>query len=112
MVYDNVVMYFMDVSNNPHHLALVVYHFPPGKIPKAQKHGNANVNDPFYPSWASTKELIKSECRTSGPKQMCLTRLVVCCCRHVLDNYLGMSVKLNMLNHHSKNLIQQMNCTL
>ena len=38
-------------------------------IPKAQKHGNAKMDDPFYPSWVSTKDLIKSECKTSGPKQ-------------------------------------------
>ena len=55
--------------NNPHHLALLVYHFPPGIIPKAQKHGNAKRDEPFYPSWVSTKELIKSECQASGPKQ-------------------------------------------
>ena len=46
-----------------------MYHFPPGVIPKAQKHGNAKSDEPFYPSWVSTRELIKSECLTSGPKQ-------------------------------------------
>lgn len=45
---------------------MVVYYFPPGIIPKAQKHGNAKANDPFYPSWTSTKKLIKSECHSLG----------------------------------------------
>ena len=38
-------------------------------VPKAQKHGNAKRDEPFYPSWVSTREMIKSECLTSGPKQ-------------------------------------------
>ena len=70
MVYNDVVIYFLiDVSNNAHHLALIVHHFPPGIIPKAQRHGNAKRDEPFYPSWVSTKELIKLECQASGPKQ-------------------------------------------
>ena len=66
MVYNDVVIYFLiDVLNNPHHLARIVYHFPPGIIPKAQRHGNAKRDEPFYPSWVRSKELIKLECQAS-----------------------------------------------
>jgi len=34
---------FLDVSNNPHHLAIVAYHFPCGIVPEVKKHGNAKV---------------------------------------------------------------------
>ena len=57
----------VDASYNPHHLALIVYHFPPNILPVAQKHGNAKSEIPFFPTSSST---IKSECLTSGPKQV------------------------------------------
>ena len=47
---DVVICFLIDVSNNPHHLALIVYHFPPSIMPKAQKHRNAKRDEPFYPS--------------------------------------------------------------
>ena len=65
---DVVICFLIDVSNNPHHLAMIVYHFPPSIMPKAQKHGNAKRDEPFYAAWVSTKELIESEHQASGPK--------------------------------------------
>ena len=58
-----------DAANNPHHLALRAYYFPGSFIPSAQKHGNSKRDQPFFPTWPSTKETIKSECQTAGPKQ-------------------------------------------
>ncbi len=58
-----------DSLHNPHHLALAVYRFPPNVVPKPQKHGNAIEDKPFFPTWASTKQLVKTECQSSGPKQ-------------------------------------------
>lgn len=50
-------------------MALVVYRFPPGVVPRPQKHGNAIEDRPFFPTWASTKQLVKTECQTCGPKE-------------------------------------------
>ena len=58
-----------DAANNPHHLALLAYCFPGNFIPSAQKHGNSKCEQPFFPTWPSYKEMIKSECQTSSPKQ-------------------------------------------
>ena len=45
-----------------------MYHFPPGFIPTVKTHGNAKSDDqPFHPTWASTKQHIKQKCVTQGP---------------------------------------------
>ena len=54
----------------PHHLALLVYYFPNKCIPVAQKHGNSKTDRPFYPTWESTRELMKSEGKSAGPKEV------------------------------------------
>jgi len=58
-----------DASNNPHHLCLVTYHIPPEFIPEIKSHGNSKSNQPFFPTWPSTKELIKQESEHGGPKE-------------------------------------------
>ena len=58
----------LDGSNRPHHLRLVVYHFPPGFTPTLANHGNAKEKKPFHPTWPSTLEQIKSKCLEQGPK--------------------------------------------
>ena len=37
--------------------------------PRPQKHGIAKEDRPFFPTWASTKQLVKAECQASGPKE-------------------------------------------
>ena len=59
---------FTDVSNNPHHLALVTFHIPQGYIPTVKSHGNSKGSVPFHPTWSSTKKEIKDRCTTEGPK--------------------------------------------
>ena len=63
------MLFFSDSRNNPHHLALAVYRFPPDVVPRPEKHGNAHEDKPFFSTWASTKQLVKTECQTSGPKE-------------------------------------------
>ena len=58
----------VDGSNRPHHLCLVVYHLPRGFTPNLVSHGNAKVKKPFYPTWPSTLDKLKKECREQGPK--------------------------------------------
>ena len=65
-----VPCFIADASYNPHHLALIVYYFPSGILPLAQKHGNAKEDIPFFPTLASTRDLVKMECQDSGPKQV------------------------------------------
>ena len=59
----------LDSSQRPHHLCLVVYRFPPSFVPKISSHGNSKEKRPFYPTWPSTRDLIKSRCIKEGPKE-------------------------------------------
>ena len=59
----------VDADNRPHHLCLVVYHFPPGFAPKIASHGNSRDKKPFYPTWPSTMDEIKKRCVKHGPKE-------------------------------------------
>ena len=63
-----LVCFASDASNRPHRLCLVVYHFPPGFVPKLSGHGNSKDKKPFYPTWPSTMGRIKDECFRQGPK--------------------------------------------
>lgn len=58
----------LDASNRPHHLCLVVYHFPPGFTPTLASHGNAKEKKPFYPTRPSTLEQIRNKCLEQGLK--------------------------------------------
>ena len=49
-----VLLSSVDASNCPHHLCLVVYHFPAGFTPTLASHGNAKEKKPYYPTWPST----------------------------------------------------------
>ena len=64
----NILSFYVDASNNPHHLCLVVYHLHGGNIPSVKKHGNCKSDVPFHPTWTSTKQRIKEECILKGPK--------------------------------------------
>ena len=46
------------------------YHIPPEIIPEIKSHGNSKSNQPFFPTWPSTKQLIKQESEHGGPKEM------------------------------------------
>ena len=46
----------------------MVYHIPHGFTPTVKKHGNSKIDVPFHPTWPSTKQKIKEECITRGPK--------------------------------------------
>ena len=62
---------FVDASNNPHYLCLVVYHLPKGFVPTVKCHGNSKAGIPFHPTWSSTKLKIKDKCTTTeGPKHI------------------------------------------
>jgi len=50
-------------------LALAVYRFPTGVVPRPQKHGNVKEDRPFFPTWANTKQLVKTKCQASGSKE-------------------------------------------
>lgn len=50
-------------------MCLVVYYLHSGDLPEAKCHGNSKDNVPFYPTWPSTKQKIKVECMSSGPKE-------------------------------------------
>ena len=41
---------------------------PPGFVPTIKTHGNSKKSIPFHPTWSSTKQQIKVECGTQGPK--------------------------------------------
>ena len=58
----------LDGENCPHHLCLLVYHFPSGFVPKLAINGNAKHKIPFHPTWPSTMERVKEECAQLGPK--------------------------------------------
>lgn len=58
-----------DAANNPHHLCLVTYHMPVNFVPEIKCHGNSKTSQPFFPTWPCTKQLIKSESGSSGPKE-------------------------------------------
>ena len=45
-----------------------MYHFPAGFTPTLASHGNAKEKKPYYPTWPSTLDKIKSECLKQGPK--------------------------------------------
>ena len=61
--------FFLDAQNNPHHLCMVVYYIPPGFTPKIASHGNSkDRTKEYHTTWASTREIIKSEPSCSGPK--------------------------------------------
>lgn len=57
-----------DASNNPHHLGILVYQIPLNFTPQIVKHGNSKRDLPFFPTWPSTKEMIKCE-SSCGPKE-------------------------------------------
>ena len=59
---------FVDASNCPHHLYLLVYRLPPGFTPKLSSHGNSKEKKPFFATWPSTLDSIKKECLQQGPK--------------------------------------------
>lgn len=46
----------------------VVYYIPKWFRPTVSPHGNAKCQKPYHPTWPSTQELIKKECRRHGPK--------------------------------------------
>ena len=46
----------------------MVYRFPPSFKPTIVSHGNLKDKRPYYPTWPSTRELIKTHCKTYGPK--------------------------------------------
>ena len=60
---------YADAENNPHHLCMVTYHMPVNFIPEMKCHGNSKTGQPFFPMWPSTKQLIKRESGSSGPKE-------------------------------------------
>ena len=60
----------IDSSHSPHHLCMVVYRFPPSFVPKLSSHGNSNDKRPFFPTWPSTRNLIRSKCLEQGPKDV------------------------------------------
>ena len=57
------------LQNNPHHLRLVTYRMPVNFTPEIKCHEICKTGRPFFPTWPSTKELIKSESGSSGPKE-------------------------------------------
>lgn len=60
---------FADAQNNPHHLCMVIYYIPPEFCPKIASHGNSKDRTrEHHTTWASTREIIKSEPSCSGPK--------------------------------------------
>lgn len=61
-------MYHIDASRRPHHLCMIVYHFPPSFVPTIASHGNSKDKKPFFPTWPSTRDLVKSQCLKMGPK--------------------------------------------
>ena len=68
----HIHMYFpthTDAAYNPHHLCMVTYRMPVNFIPKIKSHGNSKTGQPFFPTWPSTKTLIKCEGGSSGPKE-------------------------------------------
>ena len=54
----------------PHHLWLLVYHIPKGFIQISLPHGNSKSKKPYFPTWLSTMKMIKSEMKSSGPKEV------------------------------------------
>ena len=59
----------LDSSQRPHHLCLVVYRFPPSFVAKISSHGNSKDKRPFFPTWLSTRDLLRSHCIDQGPKE-------------------------------------------
>ena len=45
-----------------------MYHFPAGFTLTLASRGNAKEKKPYYPTWPSTLDKIKSECLKQGPK--------------------------------------------
>ena len=43
---------------------------PPSFVPKLSSHGNSNDKRPFFPTWPSTRNLIRSKCLEQGPKDV------------------------------------------
>ena len=61
---------FVDASNRPHHLCLLVYRLPPGFTPKLSSHGNSKEKRPFFATWPRPLDSIKKDCLQQGPKTM------------------------------------------
>ena len=58
-----------DTTNRPHHLCLLVYRLPVGFTPKLACHGNSfKDKKPFFTTWPSTVDTIKTECLQQGLK--------------------------------------------
>ena len=61
----------VDGNGHPHHLCLAAYHIPDGFKPQVKPHGNAKKSSaPFYPTWASTMQMVKQESQKSRPKDV------------------------------------------
>ena len=67
----NYMAPFIDKRGHPHHLCLAAYHIPAGFKAEVKPHGNAKKSSaPFYPTWASTMQMVKQESQKSGPKDV------------------------------------------
>ena len=73
MSYNITSHLILDPRGNPHRLCLISYTFPTGQRPKVLPHGNSKKETPFYPTFPSTKSLIKSKVGTGGPKHIMST---------------------------------------
>lgn len=49
----------------------MVYHLPKEFVPTVKSHGNSKKDNPFHPTWSSTKIKIKNKCAAGkGPKHI------------------------------------------
>lgn len=46
-----------------------MYRFPPLFVPKFSSHGNSKDKRPLFPTWPSTRDLIRSQCMEQEPKE-------------------------------------------
>ena len=48
----------------------MAYYIPKGYTPTVLPHGNAKSTVPYFPTLPSTAQLVKQECKDSGPKKV------------------------------------------